>query len=378
MPTPEQIRSWQDEAATIVDPVNEYLIEEAARRISEAGKFTRVTEYLLYRAQKLGVDYDSLLREVSRRLGISKQKMLNLMERAAEDTYRYDMERLSGFYLPLKENQTIRQITEAAQNLMDENFSNITQTLGMVAPDGKEMPLREFYRHTMDYAFNNVSLGAMDHQMAIRKASAALAKKGVTSIGYESGIITSLEAAVRRNILGGLGLMVEQITEVNHNLLGADGWEISAHASSAPDHEPIQGKQFPDAEYKELNDSLKRRIGTLHCYHFAISIKMGISRPQHNEEQLKKLASDNAKGITYEGRHYTGYQATQRQRKMERKIRGLEKNLIAAEGGGDKGLILEAKGKLSIEIAKYERFSKVAGLRPRENRLYVVQNDLKK
>ena len=45
--------------------------------------------------------------------------------------------------------------------------------------------------------------------------------------------------------------------------MGCEGWEISAHAASAPDHEPIQGLQYSDAEYTALNNSLVRRIGTL-------------------------------------------------------------------------------------------------------------------
>ena len=77
-----------------------------------------------------------------------------------------------------------------------------------------------------------------------------LADLGVRIIDYESGVTPPLRAATRRNIMGGLGLMMEQITKRNHDDLGADGWEISAHANSAPDHEPIQGRQYTDAEYE--------------------------------------------------------------------------------------------------------------------------------
>ena len=67
------------------------------------------------------------------------------------------------------------------------------------------------------------------------------------------------------------------------------GWEISAHACSAPDHEPIQGKQYSNAEYQALNGSLRRRIGTLNCGHSAHPILLGISRPQYTEKELQKL-----------------------------------------------------------------------------------------
>ena len=77
------------------------------------------------------------------------------------------------------------------------------------------------------------------------------------------------------------------------------------HISSAPDHEPYQGRQYSDKEYKRLNSRLQRRIGTLSCKHIAWPIKLGVDSPQWPEEQLAEMARENAKGVTYEGRHYT-------------------------------------------------------------------------
>ena len=86
--------------------------------------------------------------------------------------------------------------------------------------------------------------GAADYNTAIRLATRNLAEKGVRVIEYESGVHTSLEAAVRRNIMGGLGLMQEQIAQMNHDQLGADGWEISAHAAAYRHGAVASGKAF--------------------------------------------------------------------------------------------------------------------------------------
>ena len=51
--------------------------------------------------------------------------------------------------------------------------------------------------------------------------------------------------------------MQEQISEQNHEDLGCDGWEISAHGGCAPDHEPIQGRQYSDEEYERINNSYR-------------------------------------------------------------------------------------------------------------------------
>lgn len=65
------------------------------------------------------------------------------------------------------------------------------------------------YQQACDFAFMKVSTGAQDYNSAIREATKNLAEKGIVTIDYESGVHTSLEAAVRRNIMGGLGLMQE-------------------------------------------------------------------------------------------------------------------------------------------------------------------------
>ena len=113
--------------------------------------------------------------------------------------------------------------------------------MGAVMPNGKAVGLTDAYRQACDFAFTKVSTGAQDYASAIREATRNLAENGIVTVDYESGVHTSMEAAVRRSVMGGLGLMQEQISQQNHDDFGCDGWEISAHAASAPDHEPIQG-----------------------------------------------------------------------------------------------------------------------------------------
>lgn len=173
---------------------------------------------------------------------------------------------------------------------------------------------------------------------------------------------------MRRNIMGGLGLMQEQISQTTHDQLGCDGWEITAHANSAPDHEPIQGKQYPDAAYQALNGSLRRRIGTLNCGHAAFPILLGVNRPQYSKEELEKFRTDNEKGVTVAGRHYTGYEATQMQRKLERTIRKQKRRCLVDEAAGDTEKFSQDKTRLTLLRQRYHEFSKAAGLKTQYER----------
>lgn len=247
-----------------------------------------------------------------------------------------------------------------------------------MGPDGECRELTDAYNQACDFAFQKVSTGAQDYESAIRDATKNLAEKGIRWIDYESGVHTSIEAAVRRNIMGGLGLMQEQISQSNHDYLGCDGWEISAHGGSAPDHEPYQGRQYSDKEYTNLNNSLVRRIGTLNCGHAAFPIILGVNEPQYTAEQLEQFRQENEEGVTYEGRHYTLYEATQRQRKFERTIRKQKRRILVNESLGDQEKLQADQIKLVRLREEYARFSKGVGLPMQHTRMETAGFDWKK
>ncbi len=293
------------------------------------------------------------------------------MKQAAETSYGDDIRRLSAG-VPFEKNDTVQQIIAAELKLADESFRNITQTLGFVDPYGHASELTDAYRKCCDFAFNQVAFGATDYNTAVRQATKNLADKGVRVIDYDSGMHTSAEAAVRRNIMSGLGSMNEKISEQNHDDMGANGWEISAHAASAPDHELIQGRQYTDAAYQRLNNSLVRRIGTLNCGHTAFPIVLGVSQPQYTEEQLDRMRQENETGVTVNGRHYTTYEATQRQRAMERAMRKQKRRIVVDEAAGDDDKLLTDQIRLGQQNAQYRSFSRAARLRTQEERANVA------
>lgn len=370
MLTADQIDALGDKAQQIISNVTDFLIEDIARRISEAGQLTSTAAYQTWRLQQLGVSQRQLKKELRKRLQVSHRELRRLLEQSAEVGYNFDIRNLPYVQsVPFEKNTSIQQIVSSAVKLAQEDLSNITQTIGFVTPNGKSVGLTDAYQQACDFAFMKVSTGAQDYNSAIREATKALADKGIVTIDYDSGVHTSLEAAVRRNIMGGLGLMQEQISQQNHDDLGCDGWEISAHSASAPDHEPIQGKQYSDAEFEKLNNSLVRRIGTLNCGHAASPIILGVNSPQYTKEELEEMRQDNEKGVDYEGRHYTKYKATKRQRQLERSIRKQKRRILVDESAGDKEKLQQDQIKYQILDQEYKRFSKAAGLRLQHERM---------
>lgn len=64
-------------------------------------------------------------------------------------------------------------------------------------------------------------------------------------------------------------------------------------------------------------------------------IILGVNSPQYTDEELEEFRRQNAEGIDFEGKHYTLYEATQRQRSLERSIRKTKRKILIDEATGD-------------------------------------------
>ena len=379
MLTPEQIAALRDRAGQVTDPIVEYLIADIAERVSEAGQLTSTAAYQAWTAQKFGVSQKDLKKELKKRLDLTTKEINQLFEQAAQTGYANDLKRLGeAGAVSFDENTSLQQILDSSIKLANADFENITQTMGFIGPDGQFNELTKAYRRSCDFAFEKVVNGAQDYNSAVRDAVNGLAKHGIRVLDYDSGVHTSLEAAVRRNIMGGLGLMNEQITQQNHDDLGCDGWEISAHGGSAPDHEPIQGKQYSDKEYERLNNSLVRRVSTLGCRHDAFGVILGVNEPQYTDAELEEMRRKNEEGITYNGKHYTLYEAEQRQHKIERSVKNRKHRILIDEKLGNKDALQTDQIRLQILKQEYSRFSKAAHLPMQHARMEAAGFDWKK
>lgn len=367
---PDDIDALRILAMQITDPMTDFLLRDIARRVAEAGQITSMAGYQIWKIQELGKSQKEVKKKLAELLNVSLDEIDEIFKQAAEEGYKFDLSKLPTVEgIPFEENESLIQIVRAAVTLAQDDFTNITQTIGMISPYGQRLPLYDAYNACCDFAFEQVFTGATDYNTAVQTACRNLYQRGLVTVDYESGAKASIETAVRRNIMGGLGLMQEKISEQNHEKYGADGWEISAHAASAPDHEPIQGKQYRDEEYQELNNSLVRRIGTLNCGHAAFPIFYGVTEPTYTAEQLEAFKRANADGITYQGKHYTTYEATQAQRRLETAIRKCKRKITVLEGAGDDDALRAARTRYTRLNQEYTRFSKAAGLRTQTARL---------
>ena len=298
--TATQREGLSDAALALTQPVIDELLKDIARRIKDAGAITDTAEYQIYRAQALGESKQAIKAAVARQIKAQDKVIDSLFD------YIWDNS------TPLTANGSLKQIAEGYAKMSRQKTAEQLKNLWADTPQGKVLPIQDAYAKALDFAFRQTVTGALDTETAIRRACAPLAKRGLRTIEQKSGRSVGIEYACRRYLMDQLGELDDEVQQVTHDELGCDGWEISAHLACAPDHEPYQGRQYSDAEYEKLNNSLQRRIGHLNCGHTASPIILGVNAPQYTEEQLRELADANERGVTYNGQHYTLYEAGQK------------------------------------------------------------------
>ena len=203
-------------------------------------------------------------------------------------------------------------------------------------------------------------------------------------VTYESGYTRRLDSAVRQNITNGVKQLAQQSSLMIGEMMGDDAIELSAHLRSAPDHEPVQGRVFLNAEFAKLQsqqafsdidgrryEAIKRPIGEWNCGHIGSSFNTQHSIRTYTDEQLRQYAEDNEKGCEINGKHYSTYEASQLMRKVETKIRQQKDIANAARDAGDETLRVECQRKINRLKQYYGQIADASGLREQQQRLRV-------
>lgn len=198
-----------------------------------------------------------------------------------------------------------------------------------------------------------------------------LTSRGVSYIDYESGVHRSIEASIRQQLLYNLKTSAQERRFLIARDSGATIFEFTAHADARPSHQTWQGKRFDiTGEYYPTLDELTHgEHNDYGCRHDYYPIYHKDDKPAHTDEQLKNI---NTKPFKFKGKEYTGYEARQRMRDYERRIRKYKKrDVYYKEMKVDDDVIKKNKYKLSALRSEYADFCKAYGEPQRIDRLKI-------
>ena len=376
-----------------IESGNTYILKKIGKTIGKIRNLTPTQAYQLQQMIRYGASYQAIIERLSKITNINTNEIDEIFNEYAKKDYKfakqfYDYKGIE--YIPFDKFELLKQQTQALANMTKIAYTNIANTsaIGFTIKDAfgniRFKTISDAYQYAVDQAILLVSQGkdTFDSQMyGILKDIGS----GVKVIDYESGRTRRLDSALRMNLRGGLRNLHNETQKLLGESFGADGVEISVHENPAVDHEDLQGRQFSYEEYQKLqnNEPAKDYRGLVHthehrpiseynCYHTIFSVILGVSKPLYTTEQLEQIKDKNDKGFTIDGKHYTLYEGTQLQRKIETDIRKQKDIQIIGREANNWQLVNDSQLKITKLMNKYKQLSKTSGLPAKMQRVRVM------
>lgn len=357
------------------------IMRDIIRRLKNAEEITRTADWQIYRASELGKAADDIKKEITEALGASEDEVNKIYTDAAKT----DWARSKKLYkavgqaaVAYKDNDPLKQLVAAIKKQTADELKNITRTLGVATANKgkiKTVSLTEYYTDMLDAAVLDISSGAFDYNTVLQHTVTQLANSGIRTINYDSvskrPTSARIDVAARRAVMTGIGQLTAQVSEDNANALGTDMYEVSAHSCCRPEHVEWQGGWYTMAQLKSVCgygrvDGLKGA----NCGHDFYPVVPGVSEPSYTAEELKQMKADEAEEHEYKGKKYTKYEASQKQRRLERTVAARYHAVdLLKEGGAGEKTIQDAKISYQAVSQEYTRFSRAMGLTPQRERI---------
>ena len=378
-----------------IEEANTYTLQKIGESIKKIGTLSPSKAQELGQILKYGGNYDKIVEKLAKITDLNVQDIYEIFEEVAKSDYAfakqfYDYKGVK--YITYEENIALQNQVKALARITANEYVNFSNTLAFTKRvNGKIVytDLARTYQDTLDKAILSVAQGKSTFDEQMYSTIKELASSGLKTVDYANGRSVRLDSSVRQHLKGALRNLHNETQAVFGEEFGSDGVEISVHTNPAPDHAEVQGRQFSKEEFAKFqNDQYavdytgksfapehdghdRRSISEYNCYHYTFDIVLGVSKPNYSEEELKKINEDNNQGFELDGVHYTNYEGTQLQRKLETEIRKQKDIQIMAKASDNKELVQESQQKITQLTRKYKQLSDVSGLPTKMERMRV-------
>lgn len=405
MLTENQLEMLGDKAAELMQEAEQDIIADIARRIKKTGRFTETAELRVMALRKAGWSTQKIRVEVMNILNAdpeykkfvannTKQYKRDVMSairqmekeaaKAGDDIIAEagDMSYNSDLYAwhqageTLTKDSSIVKIVEEMGATTGGTLKNLTRTMGFKGPHDF-VALHSAYIRYLDKALMKMIMGGVSYDAAVEDSVREMARSGLRSVDYASGRTYQLDTAARMCIRTSAHQLSAKISERNCDVMGQDLVEVSEHWGARPSHQIWQGKIYSRSgknkkypPFKECHYGEADGLCGVNCRHTFHPFFEGISEPTKWQKEPDPKE--------YGGKMYSYYDATQKQRAMERQIRSTKREIEAMKSIGGNTSELESQKKR--QIREYHKFSHAMDISPKDNRLRVVKgsSDLNK
>lgn len=352
MLTPDYLLHCTDSLTELLDAYDNAVVSDIARRIVKTGYVTETAKHQIRQAQQMGLLYDDIIREIAQRTNITDSMVRTLFENAGVETVQTDNRLYTAAGLQptdLRASPAMLQMLQAGYENTLGTMHNLTLTTANTA--------QQAYISACDLAMLQVQSGAMSYQQAIRAAIQSAASDG-TRVLYPSGRTDRIEVAVRRAVLTGVAKTCRTIGEYNAASCGCDLMELSAHAGARPSHARWQGQLVSLSGKRgylskdDIGYGSGDGFGGYNCRHDWYPFFPGISQRNYTPEKLAQLETMT---VNYNGQEIPYYDATQEQRRLERRVRDCKLRLSTTDAARQETKDPKLRAQLDEDFAKQSK-----------------------
>ena len=427
----EQIDVLSEALMPYFDELEQWVIQDIARRLDETLTYSGTIENELAAMKRLGYSPAKMRRGVMKLLGADKNLKKLIAEQTADYKREYAemMEKINREAAKtgadmvykasdiaqaedrkiwnesgkkLKEGDFLHQLSDAFSERMEGDLVNLTKTSGFKR-GMSYMDARQAYTHTLNNSVLRLASGVSTIEREVTSVIHDMAQSGLRTINYSANRSQHIESAVRTALrttysqLSG-AVMDKDIKQTGETLVYvSQHWGARNKGEGIENHEEWQGKVYKldDREYPEEEKRIGQKITGLveatgydaatstvmdprglhgyNCRHSHNAWFEGVSvKPEYKPEPSPK---------EIDGKVYDYYAMTQKMRSMERDIRAMRKELIALkELNMDTERQQELKKGISLKMDMYRDFCDECGIPPKYERTRVEKagTDIKK
>lgn len=383
---------------SLFQDLEDEVIADIARRVKKTGRYTETAELMAKSMREQGYSPSQIQKEVMKHLKANKEfqmavaentkaykeEVRDIIKQTVEDArkagdelvgeagdmaWNADLSMWAEHGVDLKKPNSMSQLKAAFAAQTANELRNLTRSIGFRNVNTGTVGVMNAYQRELDLALLKVATGTFSYDQAVQDCVHRLAQSGLRSIDYASGRTYQLDTAVRMSVRTGCSQLAGKIMESNLQSTGQDLVITSQHMGSRPEHAPWQNKVFSySGKSRKYPDFFKvTGYGTAaglkgpNCCHDFYPFWEGASVIPDDIKEPEP--------VMINGKEYTYYGCTQKQRSMERDIRALKREINATEALGMDSA--ELRAKLKQKTAEYRKFSDSANLKPKNNRLRI-------
>lgn len=390
MRTDREVTALLDPFINIYQQIEYDIIVEIARRLSTYDEMGGALEYQLKKLSEFQQLTPAVIKVFSKYSGKSEEEIKKLLSES--QSLNIDMSMLNSAYDKgiiavdpqiVMQSQRLREIAELSHKELSQSFKLI-QTKAVESAN-------QAYMNVLNKTYVEVASGSKSLEQALKGALQDMAKRGIHGATYKHTTANgktrytnySIESVVRRDTVTAVHQLANKSSIEVATEVGADYVEVSSHLGARvslvnpiANHAGWQGGIYKingsDGKYRNLKEATGYPddilgLGGVNCRHRMFAFIPGVSKPN----PIKY-------GDTEENRRI--YEATQKQRKFEREIRSLKKQIAAVEcvkGDDDDNILQNLKLKLKHKQSQLQEHCNANGLKRDYSRELVSEQIVK-